>query len=118
MNLAPGLSTLDPAYARDQGAIWMCGQIYNRLVEFDKDLNIQPSLATSWTISDSGKTYTFALRTDVKFHKDRFFLMNNDVKTDMYLIGAMVFAVWRLVAYMQDGKWYQLVLGFTEGSFG
>ena len=42
-----------------------------------------------------------------------FFLMNNDVKTDMYMIGAMVFAVWQLVAYMQDGKWYQLVLGFT-----
>ena len=42
-----------------------------------------------------------------------YFLMNNDIKTDMYLIGAMVFAIWQIVAYMQDGKWWQLVLGFS-----
>lgn len=73
MNLAPGLSTLDPAYARDQGAIWMCGQLFNGLVEFDEDLEIQPSLAASYAISDSGKTYTFALKKDVFFHKDPLF---------------------------------------------
>lgn len=42
-----------------------------------------------------------------------FFLMNNDVKTDMYLIGSMTLAVWQLAAYMQDGKWSQLILGFV-----
>lgn len=42
-----------------------------------------------------------------------YFLMNNDIKTDMYLIGAMVFAIWQIVAYMQNGKWWQLVLGFS-----
>ena len=87
MNLAPGLSTLDPAYARDQGAIWMCGQLFNGLVEFDKNLTIQPALASSYTISDSGKTYTFALRKDVFFHPDPLFgpentrqLEANDIK--------------------------------------
>ncbi len=77
MNLASGLSTLDPAYARDQGAIWMCGQLFNGLVEFDENLAIQPALATSYSISDSGKTYTFSLRRDVFFHPDPLFGSKN-----------------------------------------
>ncbi len=46
-----------------------------------------------------------------------FFLMNNDVKTDMYLIGSLVFTIWMLVAYIQEGKWYQFVLGFIGIGF-
>ncbi len=41
------------------------------------------------------------------------FVMNNDVKTDMFLIGAVAFSLWMLVAYMADQKWWQLVLGFV-----
>lgn len=41
--------------------------IYESLVENTKD-GIKPLLAKSWDISKDGKTYTFHLRDDVKFH--------------------------------------------------
>ncbi|HHG85504.1 MAG TPA: ABC transporter substrate-binding protein, partial [Bacteroidetes bacterium] len=68
MNLPDGLPTLDPAYASGQASIWMCGQLFDGLVQFDRDLNIQADLARSWEILDSGKTYLFHLREDVWFH--------------------------------------------------
>lgn len=42
--------------------------LFDRLVDLDKDLNITPMLAEKWTVSDDGKSYTFNLRKDVKFH--------------------------------------------------
>jgi len=44
-------------------------QIYDRLIDFDTVTgNIVPALATSWMVSDDGKTYTFQLRQEVPFH--------------------------------------------------
>lgn len=43
------------------------GMVYESLVENTKD-GIQPLLAESWDVSADGKTYTFQLRKDVKFH--------------------------------------------------
>lgn len=68
-----GISSLDPAFANAQRNIWPCNQLYNGLVQLDENLNIQPDIAKSWAISDSGKTYTFQLRTDVFFHKHSIF---------------------------------------------
>lgn len=67
-NQSSGVSSLDPAFARDQANIWVVHQLYNGLVQFDKDLNIIPCIAKRWTISDDGLTYTFYLRNDVYFH--------------------------------------------------
>jgi ABC-type transport system substrate-binding protein len=41
--------------------------IYDGLVRFDSSLKIQPDLATSWSVAADGKTWTFHLRTGVKF---------------------------------------------------
>jgi peptide/nickel transport system substrate-binding protein len=42
--------------------------IYNGLTRIDKDGAVQPDLATTWDISPDGLTYTFHLKTDVKFN--------------------------------------------------
>ncbi|MGO4387955.1 ABC transporter substrate-binding protein [Microvirga sp. 2YAF29] len=44
------------------------GNIYEGLTAIDKDLKVIPSLAESWTVAPDGKTYTFKLRSGVKFH--------------------------------------------------
>jgi peptide/nickel transport system substrate-binding protein len=66
-NQPSGISSLDPAFARDQANIWAVHQLYNGLVQFDKHLNIVPCIAKRWHISEDGLTYTFHLRNDVHF---------------------------------------------------
>lgn len=67
-NEPSGISTLDPAFAREQSNIWACHQLFNGLVQMDSDLNVQPCIAQSWTVEDSGTHYIFQLRKDVLFH--------------------------------------------------
>lgn len=67
-NLTEGVATLDPAFAKSQATIWTAHQLYNSLVETDSSLNIVPSLATRWEISDNRLVYTFHLRNNVYFH--------------------------------------------------
>ncbi|MCT4656614.1 MAG: ABC transporter substrate-binding protein [Cohaesibacter sp.] len=42
--------------------------IFEGLTRIDETGAVKPALAESWTISPDGKTYTFTLRKDVKFH--------------------------------------------------
>src|SRR5690554_1794335 len=67
-NESANITTLDPAFAKDQAIIWACNQIYNGLVQLDDGLNIKPCIAKSWTISEDGRIYKFILRDDVYFH--------------------------------------------------
>lgn len=67
------ITSLDPAFAKDQRNIWPDNQLYNGLVKLDDSLNIQPELARSWLISEDGLTYVFDLRKDVYFHKNPVF---------------------------------------------
>jgi len=67
-NESSGIQTLDPAFARNQAIIWATNQIFNGLVELNEDLQVVPSLAEQWTISDDGLQYRFQLRSEVYFH--------------------------------------------------
>ena len=67
------ITSLDPAFAKDQRNIWAVHQLYNTLVGLDENLNVVPELAESWEISDDGLTYRFHLREDVYFHSDEIF---------------------------------------------
>ncbi len=63
-----GPITLDPAGAAEVGSASFIMQIFSGLVRLDEHLKIAPDIAESWDKSDDGKTYTFHLRRDVKFH--------------------------------------------------
>jgi oligopeptide transport system substrate-binding protein len=69
-NEPTGIATLDPAFAKNQSIMWPAHQLYNTLVEIDSGLNIVPSLAKSWDISDDRLTYTFHLRSGILFHNN------------------------------------------------
>jgi oligopeptide transport system substrate-binding protein len=73
INLDEGLTSLDPAFCRNQNTTWMDNQLYNGLVQVDDSLHIRPCIAKSWDISSDGLLYTFHLRTDVHFHDDPLF---------------------------------------------
>lgn len=63
--------TLDPAMARDVTSWGYLEQLYGGLVRVDNNLQVIPDLASSWSVSDDGKTYTFTLRPDAKFQSGR-----------------------------------------------
>lgn len=67
------VTSLDPAFSRNPQNIWPINQIFNGLVQLDKNLKIQPEIASSWDISNDGLTYTFYLRDDVYYHKSPLF---------------------------------------------
>ena len=70
INLDQGLTSMDPAFARNQNALWMDNQLYNGLVQINDSLHIKPCIAKAWELSPDGKTYIFHLRNDVYFHDD------------------------------------------------
>ncbi len=67
------ITSLDPAFAKDQRNIWAVNQLFNGLVQLDDSLNVQPDIAKKWNISEDGKLYTFTLRDDVFFHEHQLF---------------------------------------------
>ncbi len=72
-NESAGISSLDPAYARDLANIWAVNQLYNGLVQMNDKLEVEPCIAKKWEVSRDGLVYTFHLRTDVFFHDDSVF---------------------------------------------
>lgn len=92
-NEQTGIASLDPAFAKNQSIMWPVHQLYNTLVEVDKQLQIVPSLAKNWEISDDRLVYTFHLRDDVFFHDDACFpdgkgrkLLATDIEYSLYRI--------------------------------
>ena len=63
-------STLDPHLTTDANSATIIVEVFGGLVTIDPNLNIVPDLAESWDAPD-GRTYTFHLRKDAKFHSGR-----------------------------------------------
>lgn len=60
--------TLNAAVSSNYGAGDVGAKLFEALVWLDEDALPKPQLATSWTISPDGLTYTFTLRDGVTFH--------------------------------------------------
>src|SRR5437870_1817963 len=63
--------TMDPALASDAGSAEYIVEIFGGLVTLDQNLKIVPDLAESWDVTNDGKTYTFKIRKNAKFHDGR-----------------------------------------------
>lgn len=72
-NQSSGISSLDPAFAKDQAGMWAVNQLFNGLVQMDDSMQVRPCIAHSWMVSEDGKRYTFYLRRDVYFHDNPIF---------------------------------------------
>ena len=63
--------TLDPAVSGEVTSHEYIMQLFSGLVRLDDNLEPAPDIAQSWQVSDDGRTYTFYLRHDVRFHGGR-----------------------------------------------
>ena len=63
--------TLDPALSGEMTSHNYIMQLFSGLVRLDDNLEPAPDIAERWQISDDGRTYTFYLRHDVRFHDGR-----------------------------------------------
>ncbi|MBI2871778.1 MAG: ABC transporter substrate-binding protein [Chloroflexi bacterium] len=88
----PTTGLIDPAQSRgntDQAFMWA---IYNCTVGgADERMALAPGIATKWEMSGDGKTWTYTIRKDVKFHdgtlvrpEDIKFTVENYVKLKSY----------------------------------
>ncbi len=80
-NQASGITSLDPAFAKNQANIWAVSQMFNGLVQLDSDMNVAPAIAKSWRYSDDAKSISFDLREDVFFHDDAAFEKGSRIVT-------------------------------------
>jgi ABC-type transport system substrate-binding protein len=113
-NESNGISSLDPAFARDLENMWAVNQLFDGLVELDSSLNIAPLIARSWEISEDGKTYTFHLREDVRFHESPLF----EVPSERYVTAYDVFFSFNRIVEQRiasPGQWVFAEVDFTDG---
>jgi peptide/nickel transport system substrate-binding protein len=63
-----GFTSLDPQLMVGADQMSAMVNVLEGLVRLGPALDVQPALATSWTVSSDGLTYTFHLRDGVKWH--------------------------------------------------
>ena len=98
------LTSLDPAFARNQFTLWADNMIFNGLTQLNDSLKVMPCIARSWTISPDGKTYTFYLRTDVYFHPSPLF---EHPKARKVIAKDFIYSFYRLIdpKVASSGSW-------------
>lgn len=73
VNASINAQGLDPIYANGTACDQVMQQFGDTLVLLSPDgSEYLPNIATDWTVSEDGKTYTFTLRDDVHFQKGKF----------------------------------------------
>jgi len=60
--------SLDPNSPRDEAALILGSNLFNKLLAFDAESRLYPDLAESWAVGEGGLSYTFRLRRDVQWH--------------------------------------------------
>ena len=71
--------TLDPHFSTSIATRNVAMHIFEQLLTRDENNDVMPELADKWEVSPDGLTYTFSIRTGVKFHNGKE-LTSADVK--------------------------------------
>jgi ABC-type oligopeptide transport system substrate-binding subunit len=65
--LGPSASSVDPAIQSDAGSAQVVSQLFESLTAVDSGEHVEPALAASWDVLDSGKRVVFHLRPGLTF---------------------------------------------------
>ncbi len=114
-NESVGITSLDPAFAKDLANMCAVNQLFNGLVQLDNNLKVLPCIANSWTISKDGLIYTFKLRKDVYFHKSIVFKDS----TRRVIASDFVYSLNRIVdeKIASPGTWIFQNVKITNGKY-
>jgi peptide/nickel transport system substrate-binding protein len=94
-SLSDDATTLDPHATNLAINGRFLNNVYEGLVMRDKDFNVAPSLALSWTQPDA-KTWRFKLRPNVKFHEGSAFTADDVVFSVSRALHPLSYAKWTL----------------------
>ena len=75
------IDSLNPFTAFSTQSYDVLQLVYDKLMDYDGDLNVKPSLATSVDVTDGGKTFTYTLRDGVKWQDGTAFTPDDVVFT-------------------------------------
>ena len=115
------INTLDPAFCADLTSGTMVGALYDTLLEYNytkRPYRLQPSmLAEMPTLSKDMKTYTFKLRDDLYFQRDKCFGTNPDgsLKRRKITSKDVAFSILRLADGRIHSSGYWLIRGKISG---
>jgi len=79
-NISQGLSSLDPAFAKDLSTTWMVGNVYDCLFTLDENTELKPQLASHYEVNDDATIYTIYMQKGVFFHKNACFKSNDSTR--------------------------------------
>ena len=96
--------TTEPGDRRDENTDAVLMHVVEGLVASREDGSVGPLLASGWTVSPDGRTYTFNLRSDVVFHNGA------------PLTSAEV--VWTLNRYFRSASRWRCKLDFSDQGIG
>jgi peptide/nickel transport system substrate-binding protein/oligopeptide transport system substrate-binding protein len=71
LRLSGSPTTLDPAFIVDVSGGRIAAKLFNGLVKLNDKGEIVPDVAEHWQVSDDGRTYTFTIRSGVRFSNGR-----------------------------------------------
>ncbi len=97
------ISILNPILSTDTSSSAVEGAIFSGMTRINEKLEVIPDLARSWKVSPDGKTWTFDLRKDVKWHDGYPFTAEDVVFTFNAILNPKVNSV-RRSDYMIDGE--------------
>jgi len=104
-------TSLDPARIQDSPTRVLMQNVYEGLVRYGENSEIQPALAESWEIEDGGKSYVFKIRENAKFHNGQD-VTAEDVKWSLERASNPKLGSPTATGYLND------IIGFAEVAAG